>query len=71
MDTMDNKPQPPTHYSANEAAILLHRSSRTIRRWIAGGHFPNAKRSSPTPKGKFLIPVADVEIVAAKVGVVL
>lgn len=50
------------HLSASQVADRLSVTSRTVRRWINDGHFPNAFQLNPSlANSSFVIPIRDVE----------
>lgn len=47
--------------TTKEVASRLKVSPATVVRWLAQGHFPNARRVGPARNSPWRIPVCDVE----------
>lgn len=47
--------------SVSEAAKRLGVDSRTVRRWINKGYFPNAYSKGLGPTSPYVIPISDIK----------
>ena len=47
--------------TAVEAAEVFNVTSRSIRKWIHKGFFPNARRIGPTQTSPYRIPESDIK----------